>query len=42
VIGDFGSINAAEQAADQKAGFGGPAFVYNDQARLITRYGYWH
>lgn len=42
VIGDFGSIIAAEQAAAQKAGFGGPVFVYNDQARLITRYGSWH
>ena len=42
VIGDFGAIAAAEQAATQKVGFGGPVFVYNDQSRLITRYGSWH
>jgi hypothetical protein len=42
VIGDFGAIAAAEQAATQKVGLGGPVFVYNDQSRLITRYGSWH
>jgi hypothetical protein len=42
VIGDFGAIAAAEQAATQKVGLGGPVFVYNDQSRLIMRYGSWH
>ncbi len=42
VIGDFDSLPAAKEAAKQKAGIGSPAFIYNDQAELIVRYGSWH
>jgi hypothetical protein len=41
VIGDFDAIAAAEHAATQTVGLGGPVFIYNDQSRLITRYGSW-
>ena len=41
-IGDFDSLNAAKEAAKQKAGTGVPIFIYNDHGELIVRYGSWH
>ena len=41
-IGDFGSLDAAEDAAKQKAGTGVPVFIYNDRGELIVRHGSWH
>jgi hypothetical protein len=41
-IGDFDSLDAAKQAAEQKAGTGVPVFIYNDHGELIVRYGSWH
>jgi hypothetical protein len=42
LIGDFDSLTRAEEDAKQRAGTGSPVFIYNDQARLIVRYGSWH
>jgi hypothetical protein len=42
LIGDFDSLTGAEQAAKQNAGTGRPVFIYNDQAKLVVRYGSWH
>ncbi len=42
ILGDFGSLAAAEQAAMQRAGTGSPVYVYDDKAKLIMRYGSWH
>ena len=41
-IGDFDSLDAAKQAAKQRAETGTPIFIYNDQAELVVRYGSWH
>jgi len=41
-VGDFGSLAAAEEAAVQRAGIGSPVYVYDDNAKLIVRYGSWH
>ena len=41
-VGDFASLDAAKEAAKQKAGTGVPIFIYNDHAELIVRYGSWH
>ena len=41
-VGDFGSLDTAKQAAEQKAGTGVPIFIYNDHGELIVRYGSWH
>lgn len=41
-VGDFSSLAAAEQAAKQRAGIGGPVYVYDDKAKLIVRYGSWY
>ena len=40
--GDFNSLDAAKQAAKEKAGTGTPIFIYNDRAELVVRYGSWH
>jgi len=42
ILGDFGSLAAAEQAAMKRAGIGSPVYVYNDRAKLIVQYGSWH
>ena len=42
IVGDFGSVAAAEQAAMQRASIGSPVYVYDDKAKLIVRYGSWH
>ena len=42
IVGDFGSVAAAEQAAMQRAGIGSPVYVYDEKAKLIVRYGSWH
>ncbi len=42
VMGDFGSLVAAERAATQSADVGRPVYVYNDKAELIVRFGSWH
>jgi hypothetical protein len=39
IVGDFGSVAGAEQAATQGAGIGSPVYVYDDNAKLIVRYG---
>jgi hypothetical protein len=39
---DFDSLTGAQQVAKQNAGTGRPVFIYNDQAKLIVRYGSWH
>jgi hypothetical protein len=41
-IGDFASLDAAKEAAKQKASTGVPIFIYNDHGELIVRYGSWH
>jgi len=41
-VGDFDSLDAAKNAAEQKAGPGVPIFIYNDHGELIVRYGSWH
>jgi hypothetical protein len=41
-IGDFNSLDAAKQAAKEKAETGTPIFIYNDRAELVVRYGSWH
>jgi hypothetical protein len=41
-IGDFEALDAAKQAAKQKAGTGVPIFIYDDRGELIVRYGSWH
>jgi hypothetical protein len=42
LIGDFDTITLAKEAAKQRASTGSPMFIYNDQAKLIVRYGSWH
>ena len=41
-VGDFGSLAAAEKAAMRRAGIGSPVYVYDDEAKLVVRYGSWH
>jgi hypothetical protein len=42
LIGDFDTLAHAKEAANRRAGTGSPVFIYNDQAKLIVRYGSWH
>ena len=42
VIGDFPTVNAAEEAAARRASIGSPVYVYNDRAELLVRLGSWH
>ncbi len=41
-IGDFVSLEAAQAAAGERAGVGSPVFIYNEEGKLIVRYGSWH
>ncbi len=38
-IGDFDNLEAAEQSAKDHGGVGNPVHVYNEQGRLVVRYG---
>lgn len=42
LIGDFDSLTDAKKAARERAGTGSPVFIYDDQAKLVVRYGSWH
>jgi hypothetical protein len=42
LLGDFGTLYAATQAATKRAAVGTPVFIYNDQGKVIERLGSWH
>ncbi len=41
-LGDFETLSMAEKIAQDKARVGNPVFVYDDNRRLVVRYGSWH
>ncbi len=41
-IGDFVSLEAAQSAASERARVGIPVFIYNEDGKLIVRFGSWH
>jgi len=41
-IGDFLSLEAAQSAASDRARVGHPVFIYNEDGKLVVRFGSWH
>ncbi len=42
LLGDFGTLDAATQAATERAAVGTPVYIYNDRGKVIERLGSWH
>jgi hypothetical protein len=42
LLGDFCTLDAATQAAIQRAAVGTPVFIYDDQGKVVERLGSWH
>jgi hypothetical protein len=41
-LGDFETLELAEQVAKEKASVGKPIYIYDDNSELVVRYGSWH
>ena len=41
-LGDFETLELADELATGKATIGNPIYIYNDRGQLIVRYGSWH
>lgn len=41
-LGDFDDFDTADRVAKEKASVGNPVYIYDDDSRLILRYGSWH
>jgi len=42
VIGDFETLLEAKEAATRRAQVGSPIYIYDDEGKLVERYGSWH
>lgn len=41
-LGDFETLQMAENVAKEKASVGNPIYIYDDNSELVVRYGSWH
>jgi CRISPR/Cas system endoribonuclease Cas6 (RAMP superfamily) len=42
VVGDFQTLPEAQEAANRRAQVGSPIYIYDDEGKLVERYGSWH